>query len=547
MSAGVSRPRLSIVFALAVCLLGRLPAVAAPVPEDDSPPRTVDPTTQAVNDILSRSWKDNNLRPAPRTADAEFLRRVTLDVLGRIPTPEEVRAFRREQRADKRLRLIDRLLQSREYAAHWAEVWTDWLLPARSDPGQREQLGAWLRKHLAGDGSYKDLAVKLLSATGRPADNAAVLFTLAYLGRPVPEKRWAEEGQFDMVPLTGRVGRLFIATDLHCVQCHDHPFTPELRQTTFWGMNAFFRQAERAGDRPADFLLRDNPELNKAGVVTYERRNGRVDTTPPAFLDGTGILAREKRPRREIVALFVTGHPNFSRAMVNRLWAHFFGRDLTQTGEVDDFGEHNPVVQPELLERLARDFTAAGHDPRKLIRWLCASDAYQLRAGPASPDTSPFFSTMTVKRLGHRERLNALLTALRADVTLTEKQRDRLRADWLALAPVPEETCESHLEIGRTPLPDPFPEELRFLETSPEVQAALAHPQGTVARALVLPKPAAVIEELYLTAYGRPPTAGELQRVEGQLPEAGQTEISAVAWQDLLWAMLASRAFVSNP
>jgi hypothetical protein len=547
MSTAVSHRRLPILSALAACLLVVLPAAAAPVPEDDPKPRTAEPTTRAVNDILSRAWKDNNLEPAPRTSDAAFLRRVTLDVLGRIPTPEEVRAFEGEQRADKRLRLVDRLLRSHEYAAYWAEVWTDWLLPPRLDPEQRERFVAWLRKHLAAAGSYKELVIKLLGATGKPADNPAVLFTLAYLGQPIPEKQRAAEGQFDLVPLTGRVGRFFLATDLHCVQCHDHPFTAELRQGSFWGVNAFFRQAERVGDGPADFLLRDNPELNKPGVVTYQRRNGRFATTPPAFLDGTGLLASEKRPRREIAALFVTGHPNFSRAVVNRLWAHFFGRDLTETGVVDDFGEHNPFVQPELMDRLARDFTAGGHDLRKLIGWLCASDAYQLRAAPAAPETAQLFPRMTVKRLGHRERLGALLTALRADVALTDRQRARLRADWLALAPLPAENCEAHLQIGPAALPEASAAVVRFLWTSPEVQAALAHPQGTVARALALKKPAAILDELCLTALGRPATAAEAARWLRQLAEKEQTDIRAAAWQDLLWAMLASSAFAANP
>jgi hypothetical protein len=545
MSLGVSPRRLLLAVALAFALLGADPAVPAPVPgQEDGKPRVPDPTTLAINEALAQAWKDNNLKPAERTTDAEFLRRLTLDLLGRIPSPAEVRDFLADSRADKRLRLIDRLLQSHEYASRWADVWADWLLSPDDDVALRKPLTGWLRRQLSRDGSCKDLATELLSATGKLADNGAVAFTLAHLGAAIPDKRQSDEGQFDMIPLTERVGQLFLAADLHCVQCHDHPFDPALRQKNFWGMNGFFRQAERVGTKPGEFLLRDNRELNKPGTILYVRRNGIQVATPAEFLDGTRLLDGEKRSRREMLAVFVTGHPSFSRALINRFWAHFFGRDLTQTGEGDVFNETNPIVHPELMDRLARDFIEARYDPRKLIRWLCASDAYQLRIAPTSAETAPFFPSMMAKRLGPRERLNAILTALRADLTLTEAEREKVTAGWLALVPRPEATCESHLQIGQLPVPDA--EGLKFFLTSPQIQTALAHPQGTVARALGQKKPAAILEELFLAVYSRPPTPAEAKRLLRELADAGPIEISEAAWQDLFWVILSSRAFVYN-
>jgi len=532
--------------ALACCLLAGFPAAAAPVPPRPEAPHLPDETSAAVDELLARSWQEGgDLRPVGRTDDHAFLRRVTLDLAGRIATPDELRAFTADRRADRRLRAIDRLLRSDECNTFWAERMTDELLPPWTDAAGRKRFVEMMRDHLARGGSYSDLVKRLLTATGRPADEPAVVFSLALRGREHPKDRWADEGRFDTIPLVEKVSRTFLAVDLHCIRCHDHPFDPELKQKHFWGVIGFFRQLDRVEEKPGDFLLRDNPGFNESGVVYYEKRNGAVLGTKLLFLDGTRVAPGEKK-RREVLADHVARHANFSKAFVNRTWAHLLGHGLNEHPPWDDFNENNPFVHPELADRLARDFAASGYDPKQLMRWICATEAYQrCSAGVLPPDV--LFLRAGWRPLTARQRLNATLTALRAEVTLTAKERRTLRDDWLAAQPVAPQNCEAHLVPADCP-PDPPAdlEALSVLFASPEIRGALEHPEGTVALAMKGKAPPSVLDELFLTAFNRYPTVRESETLLRQLTESGRPRVSAAAWQDLFWAMLCSSEFLGN-
>src|SRR5262249_21616707 len=158
-------------------------------------------------------------KPTERTDDLEFLRRVTLDIAGRIALPDEIRAFDLDRRTDKRLRAIDRLLASDECATYWAELRADELLPSSLPKSLAETFVAWLRDDFRRDASYRAQVIKLLTATGRPEDNPAVVFTLANLGPERPKNRWEDEGRFDTNRLTEQTSRVFLGIDLHCIQC----------------------------------------------------------------------------------------------------------------------------------------------------------------------------------------------------------------------------------------------------------------------------------------------------------------------------------------
>jgi hypothetical protein len=532
--------------ALACCLLAPLPAAAAPVPPRPETPVVPDPTSAAIDELLARSWQEgDDLKPVGRTDDHAFLRRVTLDLAGRIATPDELRAFTADRRADRRLRAIDRLLRSDECNTFWAERMTDELLPPWTDAAWRERFVGMMRDHLARGGSYRDLVKRLLTATGRPAEEPAVIFSLALLGREHPKNRWADDGRFDTIPLVEKVGRNFLAVDLHCIRCHDHPFDPALKQVNFWGMIGFFRQLDRVTEKPGDVLLRDNPGFNANGALFYEKRNGLVLVRRVSFLDGTR-LAPEEKNRREVLADHVTRHDNFAKAFVNRTWAHLLGHGLNQQPPWDDLNENNPFVHPELADRLARDFAASGYDPKKLMRWICASEAYQRCSAGVLP-ADVLFLRAGWRPLTARQRLNATLTALRAEVTLTAKERRTLRDDWLAAQPIAPQNCEAHLVPADCPPDSPGDlDALRVLLASPEIRTALEHPEGTVALAMKDKTPASVLDELFLTAFNRYPTVRESETLLKQLAEPGRRQVSAAAWQDLFWTMLCSTEFLGN-
>jgi hypothetical protein len=336
---------------------------------------------RAINDKLGAKWRAQRITPSPRASDYEFIRRVSLDLIGRIAKPDEITRFLADPPATRRALLIDRLLKSEEYAKNWANIWTVWLLTrtGANDGGEggthHEQMRQWLEGQFAREGmSYKELVREILTATGKSSENGAVNYILAHLGEPVPSPKQMEEGKFSMVPVTSRTTRLFLGLQTQCAQCHDHP-NKVWKQKDFWGINVFFRQVDApGGPRPANRRmmgrdeLKDNPALNPEGVVLFEQRSGGVLATKAAFLDHTRPDPRNASRRQEL-ARFITDSPYFAKAYVNRMWAHFFGRGFTNP--VDDFGPDNEVSHPELLNELAASFAHYGYDPRRLIRWIC--------------------------------------------------------------------------------------------------------------------------------------------------------------------------------
>jgi Protein of unknown function (DUF1549)/Protein of unknown function (DUF1553) len=434
-------------FAVAAAVL-----LAAPV----SAVETVAPQTTLINEELTKAAKAAELKPSKKATDYEFVRRAFIDLVGRIPTGEEVRDFAEaDSSPDKRIKLIRRLLYDKEYkpkfadrvnpkdpktlitydyaseyARNFANLWGVWLM-TRGGVAEvyHQAIEVWLEDHFNKNTRWDLMVRELIAAKGKTNDNLAVSFVMAHLGEAVPRDEQMLGGRFDAVPITSRVTRLFLGIQTNCIQCHDHPFNPEWKQDNFWGVNAFFRQVERegtpalaeglAGKKKMTALpvtLKDNPDLNKDGRIKFERRSGIVTFTKTNFLPNLTELEKEgsvpKRPvpagttksRREHLAEFIVQHDNFAKAYVNRMWAHFFGRGMNELPAADDFGGHNKVVHPDLLNRLADEFVKYGYDPKKLIEWICTSDAYSLtyqsnglaegKGGNAKDEAAPYFTRM---------------------------------------------------------------------------------------------------------------------------------------------------------
>jgi hypothetical protein len=446
------------------------------------------PQTAFINEQIAAKWKEADIkRPAAKATDHEFLRRAFLDLIGRIATPEEVIDFEQDRTPNKREKLIRRLLYETEYqpkvngqrvprpggqkgeyltfdyadeyADHWANVWTVWLMSRTVDPRYREQMHLWLRQAFLENRSYRDIVTQVLTATGRTNENGAVNFILHHLGEPNPPARRQELGPYDAVPITSRVTRLFLGLQTQCIQCHDHPFNKEWVQSDFWGVNAFFRQTTRSGT-PTNRLqnnqqqtalnqieLSDLDALNSGAVVFYERRDGKLMAARPNFLKDYAQAERGESPnktldatpgktRREALAHYVVTHDNFARAYVNRVWGHLFGRGLNKEASVDDFGSHNEVVHPELLDKLAEEFARYGYDPKQLLEWVCTSDVYQLshvaRKEYADPKYDPYFARMPLKALSPEVLFESLMTATRAGQAPDTEQVRRMREQWMA-------------------------------------------------------------------------------------------------------------------
>ncbi len=439
-----------------------------------------------INEQIAAKWKEADIKkPAAKATDAEFLRRVFIDLLGRIATPAEFADFEADAGANKRAKLVRRLMHTSDYkpkvngnfvkvdnktvltfdyagefAEHWANVWTVWLLGRTVDERYRDQMRVWLETEMIADGfNHKLMVEKLLTATGKTNDNGAVNFIAQQLGDMNPADRRTELGTFDAVPVTSRTTRLFLGLQTQCTQCHDHPSNKEWVQADFWGVNAYFRQVTRSGapTRPADnnrmamalsqLELGDNARANADGRVFYERRDGQLKSIRPTFLKDVAQADKGERSekfvpegtksRREALSKFVVTHDNFSKAYVNRMWGHLFGRGLNKDATVDDFGSHNETVHPELLDKLAADFASYGFNPKTLFEWVCLSDAYQLShvapAGAADQKYDAYFARMPLKALSPEVLFESITVATKADSAKGDPQtRAKARERWLS-------------------------------------------------------------------------------------------------------------------
>jgi len=548
---------------------------AAPAFAQAPPKAAANPTAQAINDLIAEKWKEAGIKaPAKRAPDLEYLRRAFIDLIGRIPSSEEVRDFEADGGPDKRARLVKRLLYSteyapkvngapvplppgpegkrrvltynyaEEYAEHWANVWTVWLMTRTGHPVYRERMNYWLAKQFEENKSYKDMVVALLTATGKSNDNAATNFIAHHLGEAVPNDKRAELGKHDAVPITSRVTKLFLGLQTQCAQCHDHPFNKEWVQSDYWGVNAYFRQTTRSvtptpgGNangqmmaNPANVELTDEPNLNGDGVVFYERRDGKLMAAKPNFLKDLTQAEKgetpnktvaaatakasqgdKKKTRRQVLAEYVVSHDNFAPAYVNRIWGHLFGRGLNKEATVDDFGSNNEVVHPELLKKLADEFVQYRYDPKQLLEWICASAPYNLshEAVPeyADPKFDPYFARMPLKAMSPEVLFESVMTAAKAERLPGDDDRKTARERFMTrLVRNFGDDEGNELTFNGTVI------QALLLLNGRELNDEVSKKGNNVVEALVRRMPAkntAIITEIFLMTVGRHPTQAEL-------------------------------------
>ena len=563
-------PRSRSVLLAAAALGLSIVCVAAYAQDKDAPkmavlkPGVVAPQTKTINEMLAKAWAANNVKPSGRATDHEFLRRVFLDLIGRIATPAEVKDFERDKNRGK---LVHKLLYDKayaeEFARNWSNIWAVWLVTRTGDPTYREQLRVWLEEHFAKDGSHKDMVEKLLTATGKTNDNGAVNYVLHNLGERVPEADRDKDGEFDMVPATSRTTRLFLGLQTQCVQCHDHPFNPDWKQQHFWGVNVFFRQSERVGNPnvmrnnqagAAVLELKDNPAWNSEGLISYEKRSGVVLYTQGTFLDGRKSLLNATRPRRQVLAELVTSHDHFAKALVNRIWGQMFGRGFNEQAAVDDFGEHNKVVHPELLDFLAKEFAAQtdaydfnrynAYDPKKLLYWVCTSDAYSLSSVANitndKPEHEVFFSRMLLKAMSPEQLFESLTTATNMGQSTEEKKRQK--EQWLRkLVQNFGDDEGNEVTFNGTVI------QALLMMNGKEINDAIQNKdKGTVAEiAKKARTPQGAIAELYVAALNRRPEAWETAAIMKVGNKYRDTR-SFYFLHDVFWALLNSNEFILN-
>jgi hypothetical protein len=488
------------------------------------------PENSFIDTLVFRKLRRLNIVPSEQADDADFLRRVFLDVIGTLPTADEARRFLGDTRPDRRARLVDELLQRPEFADYWSLKWADLLRVDRQALGHKHAYAyyRWIHDSFAANKPLDQFVRELLTAEGPLQESGPASFY----------KVVAKPGD-----TASTLSQIFLGVRLACAECHHHPFD-RWSQTDYYGMQAFFAPVSVRGAAGAEMLQASGDALAK------HPRTG--ETVPAHALGAEAPKSSSPGDARRALAEWMTAadNPWFARNLANRTWAHFLGRGLVEP--VDDVRATNPPTNPELLDALARHLVASKLDFRQLIRAITASRVYQLSSRPSSTNErdEQNYSRALFKRID----AEVLLDMVSQTTGVAEKfpgvpPGTRAIQLWdskvphyflkLFGRPVRVSACECERNH------EPSVAQVLHVLNAPEVQAKLGHEGGAVAR-LVREKTddAALVEELYLTFYSRFPGEKEKAAALEYLRRDPQKRRQAA--EDLAWSMLNSLEFVFN-
>jgi hypothetical protein len=516
--------------------MGQVAVCGVTVPLNDTPiaEKALDlPKRNYIDNLVQAKWRKLNVAPSPVADDSTFFRRAHVDAIGTLPTPAEVRAFLDDQDPEKRVKLIDKLLARGEYADFWAMKWGDILRNKRG--GDRDHMRgtyafhAWIRNALATNMPYDQFVRNIIAAQGTVDQHPPVIWYRT-VRNPTHQ--------------TNDTAQLFLGTRISCAQCHHHPYE-KWSQDDYYQLQAFFaRMGRKEGEisqEPAIFVRPDGAVHNPQTRKLMQARG----------LDGPAVVVGEDEdPRQKLVDWMADPkNPFFARALANRYWAHFMGRGLVEP--IDDMRATNPPSNPELLDALAQDFIDHKFDIKHLVRTIMTSTAYQLSCEPIPENVN---DQQNYARAYPRRLLAEVMLDGINQVTGTQESFGGLPKGSRAIQ-LPDESVGSYfLDVfGRptreTPCECERPKEANLAQAlhllnSGDVQGKLGNAGGRLTALLKDKKSdAEVLEELYLAAYARRPTADEARKVLVYLAEEKDRK---AAFEDVLWALLNSKEFLFN-
>ena len=506
------------------------------------------PHRNLIDEYVFTKLRKFNILPSKLSSDGEFLRRVCLDLTGTLPPSHRVREFLADPDPDKRDKLIEILLDSPQYIDYWTYRFADLFRVSYENGGDNTLFGLlywrWIRNGLVQNKPYDQIARERLSAQGYDGPTRH-FFNGSDLRRPTD--------------VMAEQVRVFFGRRLDCAQCHNHPYET-WSQDQFWGMTAFFGRFTQLGeinstppaviiDDPAGHGLYGNGEK-----VIHPRTKEEV---PPRFLDGTLLAEKERRDPRMKLAHWMTSHPYFSQAGVNRTWGYFFGRGIVDP--VDDFRSTNLPTHPELLEALAQDFVEHGYDLKHLMRLIVQSRTYQLSSTPneTNREDKINYSRAWPRPLDAEVLLDAIsqVTGVAEEFSTNAKTPlppGTRAVDLRRPGMFPSRFLDMYGRTDRQMVPE------RKVEASVEqalhmlagstYTAKLSKEGGRIDRFL---KSGAsdhqIIEELSLAARCRFPKAGEQAELEKRIEKMiGGGSSRREALEALLWGLIASREFAYN-
>jgi hypothetical protein len=523
---------------------GKVSTFRATVPLG-APVDKLPPISNFVDDLVFAKLKTIGMPPSAISDDGTFIRRVTLDLTGRLPTAEEMKDFIASKDIRKRAALTDRLLDSPEYAEYFANKWSALLRNQRTQPTYARGsylFHSWIRDSLADNKPYDQFVHQVVAAAGDLEQNPPVAWY-----RQVKEMKQQMED----------VAQLFLGTRMQCAQCHHHPFE-KWSQQDYYGFAAFFSNVAR---KPSSFLG-EEIVFHKRGIAQTTNIRTKAAVMPTS-LGGSALKLKPEQDPRHVLADWMSAkdNPFFAHTLVNRYWKHFFNRGLVEPE--DDMRETNPPVNPELLNALAADFVKSGYDMKKLIRTLVTSTTYQLSAVPNAHNAKDRqnFSRYYPKRLNAEVLYDAVNTLLDVESTFAG-QATGTRAVALPdnsynqstyfLSVFGRPDSSSACECERTQEAS-LAQSLHLLNAA-DIQTQLSRGKGRADRLTQDVRPDDdKITDLYHIALSREPSPAEVTLAHSHLDKKmlGKTGEEALkgkkeAYEDILWALLNTKEFLFN-
>ncbi len=494
-----------------------------------------------IDRLVLKQWRALGLEPSGDCSDAEFVRRAGLDITGTLPTAAETRAFVVDKAADKRARLVDRLLDRPEYATYFSIKWAD-ILRNKRDGKPEYAAGTyrfhdWIRESLERNVPYDEFVRGILTATGSPETSPPVMW--------YRKKKKSDE-------YVDETAQVFLGMRLQCAKCHHHPFEV-WGQDDYYGFAAFFARVKRKNrvDAPRDGLKEEVIISARSGSVSHPKTG---KTMLPKGLGDVAIpVSPADDPRSRLVDWMASpSNPYFARALVNRYWAHFFGRGIVEP--LDDIRLTNPPTNPELLDALAGSFVKSGYDLKALVRLMATSRAYGLSSVPNESNVADrqSFARHYPRRLGAEVLLDAI-----SQVTAAPTSFAGLPAGTRAIDLPDEGVSSGFLDAFGRPKRDTACECERvsdaslgqslMLLNSPDIQAKLTAGGGRAERLAKDPRPdAEKVAELFWDAFARAPDSGESTAALDHLTGTPNAAAKRLAYEDILWALLNAKEFQFN-
>jgi Protein of unknown function (DUF1553)/Protein of unknown function (DUF1549) len=491
------------------------------------------PVKTEIDRLAVAKWKKLGLQPSPLADDAAFLRRITVDVCGRLPTADEVRAFLADASIEKRAKLVERLLDSPDYPAYFAMKWGSILRNSNLAGADQASYAFhnWIKDTIARNRPYDEFVRGVVAAAGEWQDAPAI--------------NWYWQNRDDQLHMvTADVAQIFLGVRLQCAKCHHHPYE-RWGQADYYGLAGFFTRLGRKnfGQPP--------PYYASATPTTGERDPLTGKTPEPKYLDGPSPkFGTEDDPRHALVDWMAKPeNPFFARAMVNRMWGHFLGRGLYH--EVDDLRDTNPASNPELLEYLTKEFVAHKFDVKHLIRTIVNSRVYQLSSEPTERNKNDRqnFARYYARRLPAEVFLDAVnatcgtrggFNGMGANARAVDLPHEGFGSYFLDTFDRPKRVtvCECERSSSATL------GQVLLLANSEEIENKIADGNGRVAKFVKNKlEPRKAVEEIYLVALGRRPTAVELNR---NLAHVEQAKDAKKGLEDVVWAVLNCKEFMFN-